>query len=431
MIHECTYRDSSTSKTMVVKSIDEKTQVKLSAIEACITSSIDHPHIVQSAYPPLVHHIKRKVPIERLPQPEPSKQRFQILKSAQQFIPRINTRNTQPRIIRTQQSEYAPPEYDIDYRRILIFQEKALGDLLHCPWIGNESSILIIAWQLLNALYALHKERIIHADVKPDNVLYYDMNRIQVKLADFTVASIISSNGNTGAPGSPSYMAPEILAGERWNEKIDIWALGCTLYYLYYGVQLIPIQSDKNELDGTSSRSIRMKRELKVISTILDSSRYHSRTQNVTGHVMPRNNPLSEESTINDLLILMLQVDYMKRPSAKKLLESVIFNNQPIIIQPYNTYVLDSSPLPDKYTECIQSMCNSNSELFYSSIRLASQVWELREIIPPLNLIRSCVSIAYRILYNGVIRSDYRSLPSDEDIIFNFTGFKILSIINK
>ncbi|NMG73283.1 bifunctional protein-serine/threonine kinase/phosphatase [Aromatoleum diolicum] len=88
---------------------------------------------------------------------------------------------------------------------------------------------------LLRAVGALHRLGIVHRDVKPDNV-HIDRQG-QLRLLDLGVAA---SDGAHGAetlreinnPGTPSYMAPELFAGQAANESSDLYACGVTLYEL-------------------------------------------------------------------------------------------------------------------------------------------------------------------------------------------------------
>ena len=77
------------------------------------------------------------------------------------------------------------------------------------------------------------KMNIIHRDVKPENILIH--NNV-IKLADFGFCRPLKKGTTTRTRvGSPIYMAPEILAGRRYNNKADIWSIGIMFYELLYG----------------------------------------------------------------------------------------------------------------------------------------------------------------------------------------------------
>jgi eukaryotic-like serine/threonine-protein kinase len=101
----------------------------------------------------------------------------------------------------------------------------------------NAGQVLDIAWQLLQALQALHREDIVHRDVKPSNV---QLSGARVVLTDFGLASR-SGLGPVTAPGqiagSPPFMAPETIEGGRFGPASDLFSLGATLYAAVEGRQ--------------------------------------------------------------------------------------------------------------------------------------------------------------------------------------------------
>ena len=90
-----------------------------------------------------------------------------------------------------------------------------------------------ISLMLCRAVYALHKERVIHRDIKPDNVIL--LKEGGLKLLDLGVARLpgLDDELESTAPGTPSYMSPELIRGGRGNEQSDLYALGVTLYRMF------------------------------------------------------------------------------------------------------------------------------------------------------------------------------------------------------
>lgn len=74
-----------------------------------------------------------------------------------------------------------------------------------------------------------------HRDLKPSNIMLHNG---QVKLGDFGFCKALNNPEDLSSTmvGSPIYMAPEILKGQEYTIKADIWSLGCVLFELLYGI---------------------------------------------------------------------------------------------------------------------------------------------------------------------------------------------------
>lgn len=92
-----------------------------------------------------------------------------------------------------------------------------------------------IAIQLARATATLHRAGIIHRDIKPDNVILGHGGRL--RLVDLGVARLPESEDFpvSHAPGTPSYMAPELLTGASGDAASDQFALAVTLYRMFSG----------------------------------------------------------------------------------------------------------------------------------------------------------------------------------------------------
>ncbi|XP_053662077.1 serine/threonine-protein kinase PRP4 homolog [Anopheles marshallii] len=101
--------------------------------------------------------------------------------------------------------------------------------------------------QLLLALKLLKKTGILHADIKPDNILVNE-NNLVLKLCDFGSASSITDNEITPYLVSRFYRAPEIILGLAYDYGIDMWSAGCSIYELYTGKILFSGQSNNQML---------------------------------------------------------------------------------------------------------------------------------------------------------------------------------------
>lgn len=97
----------------------------------------------------------------------------------------------------------------------------------------EEEEILRLFAQILLALHHVHKCKILHRDLKTQNILLNKKQKI-VKIGDFGISKILSTKISKAYSviGTPCYLSPELCEGKPYNQKSDIWALGCVLYEL-------------------------------------------------------------------------------------------------------------------------------------------------------------------------------------------------------
>ncbi|MFC9847398.1 serine/threonine-protein kinase [Streptomyces sp. NPDC060223] len=117
-----------------------------------------------------------------------------------------------------------------------LVQGRSLGDALQEGTLGVREAARV-GLEVLGALEAAHAAGILHRDVKPDNVLLGRHGR--VVLTDFGIAQIEGETSLTdtgGFVGSPEYIAPERVLGQRPGPASDLWSLGVVLYAATEGV---------------------------------------------------------------------------------------------------------------------------------------------------------------------------------------------------
>ena len=175
---------------------------------------------------------------------------------------------------------------------ILIVMEYVCGDLL--SFMRKRSKISeptakIIFKQIIKGLQYIHKKKIVHRDIKLDNVLIDLTNT--VKICDFGVSRILQPGDIMYEHcGTPAYIAPEIFRNEGYEGfSCDIWSSGVTLYYMLAGVQ--PFKGGKIE----EIKDIILKGEYEPI------------------------NDISQEA--NDLIERMLKLDPKERITIEEILK--------------------------------------------------------------------------------------------------------------
>ncbi|KAM8902852.1 serine/threonine-protein kinase Nek8 isoform 2-T3 [Spinachia spinachia] len=161
----------------------------------------------------------------------------------------------------------------LEDKALMIAMEYAPGGTLadyiqkRCNSLLDEDTILHFFVQILLALYHVHNKLILHRDLKTQNILL-DKHQMIVKVGDFGISKILVSkskaytvcliafalelitsatyvstyvedyhvlgqmNSSPQVVGTPCYISPELCEGKPYNQKSDIWALGCVLYEL-------------------------------------------------------------------------------------------------------------------------------------------------------------------------------------------------------
>jgi serine/threonine protein phosphatase PrpC len=101
-----------------------------------------------------------------------------------------------------------------------------------------EGDALRIVSQILDALDYLHRQGVVHRDLKPQNIMI--CNDGSVRIMDFGIAKAAASRritfgGFSPTMGTPDYMAPEQVKGQRGDKQTDIYSVGAILYEMVTG----------------------------------------------------------------------------------------------------------------------------------------------------------------------------------------------------
>jgi len=134
--------------------------------------------------------------------------------------------------------------YD-DYNNIYIIMEfceggellKRISEIHRSGQRFTEHFVANIMGQLLKALGYIHAKKVVHKDLKPENMLFVDSsNDAEMKVIDFGLAEMFHQDDSTShnSAGTALYMAPEVYQ-RNFNYKCDIWSAGVIMYFLLTG----------------------------------------------------------------------------------------------------------------------------------------------------------------------------------------------------
>jgi len=220
-------------------------------------------------------------------------------------------------------------------KSLYIVSELAKCDLSKYTRLDKQGNIPTIdtlrkwSFQLIQAVHCLHKQQIIHCDIKAANVLYFPDEDV-VKLTDFTLATRVFD----GAPirrhtiCTSTHRALEVLFNKEWSFPVDIWSLGCTLYELAFGEALFPYQGMPSSDDSINPKE-------RNINCILDWAQNNILEKQPTSYTMTAENFqsyrkskdfLSEKYiTFNRMLMRMLRLKPEERATTSDLLKDSFF----------------------------------------------------------------------------------------------------------
>jgi serine/threonine-protein kinase PRP4 len=109
------------------------------------------------------------------------------------------------------------------------------------------NDVRVIAFKILKALFHLKSNRIIHADLKPDNMLI-NQDRDDIKVADLGSAMLCDDIIETPILVSRYYRAPEIILGLKYDCALDMFSFGCCIYECATGETLLKSRDNNDHL---------------------------------------------------------------------------------------------------------------------------------------------------------------------------------------
>lgn len=212
---------------------------------------------------------------------------------------------------------------------IYILQDVAEYDLK--TWrrkvIPTFDQLKDIVYKVCLGIKYLHDQEMVHGDIKPSNILFY--NKDDIRITDFSLTTYVEWQSKVHLCTS-NYRPYELWLDRkdyRWSNRIDIWALGCTIIELYFNTSLFRSQGD-DEL----KKIVRCK----YINSIADWGLFTGDKNVIKKRNIPYKSPRYPEDlknlAIKDALIAIamkcLKLSPSERPSVNTILSDNYFRNK-------------------------------------------------------------------------------------------------------
>ena len=193
----------------------------------------------------------------------------------------------------------------MDKRCLCIVMDYADGGDMYSKIAKQKSNgkgfpeTMILDWfvQICLAIKHMHDRKILHRDLKTQNVFL--TSKGEVKIGDFGISRVLQHTYDCAqtAIGTPYYLSPEICQEKPYNQKSDIWSLGCILY------EMVTL---RHAFDASSMKGL----VVKILRGTYPSI------------------PSVYSQNLRDLIDEMLQKDAQRRPSIKKILEKEFLSSR-------------------------------------------------------------------------------------------------------
>jgi serine/threonine protein kinase len=283
---------------------------------------------------------------------------------------------------------------------ILPLADRSLFDLVHQPLTVTDTKLPIL-YKIATAIAFLHRSKILHLDIKSQNIVLQGIKENNPYLIDFGLSIIVDDVSigkyDPNVLVSLEYRAPEILAGERmYNAPVDIWAFGITMLEvlggqdIYHGARtdtefhttVVNLFSNPNTIPGIL-RGVRDKYQALCI----------------------------------DLLTRVLQIDPSRRLLAQEICDHPLFdefrhNVEGTIIIPRipHDYASDQRDILKLLIHWLQTLyANSQVELLFLAVDLFNRMgsfYKDREPIDRMHLAATCIWMAAKLTTSKLIALD-------------------------
>ncbi len=208
-------------------------------------------------------------------------------------------------------------------QKLYIIQELAISDL-RIYRLNNDISLdLCYQWihGIAQGLSCLHRHGIIHGDLKASNILVYPGNKI--KVSDFTMSTNKKWTNNY-RPCTTTHRPLEVWLDHKWNQSVDIWSFGCTIFELVYGKTLFVSQNRDASINALIDWYSYLPHQYQ-------STELHVSYREAFHYSFSLPDSFNISLPINSLILSMIVIDPSSRPSIEDILKNELFNGYPTV----------------------------------------------------------------------------------------------------
>lgn len=174
---------------------------------------------------------------------------------------------------------------------------RTLAQLLQTLGFLPLDQALPIFEQVCRAVGEAHRSRVMHRDLKPDNIFLLETEgngaseKYNVRVLDFGVAKLFTETGNSSASltvegkvcGSPAYMSPEQCKGQEVDYRSDLYSLGVLIFETLSGKRPFSAQ------DLMALMLMHVNKEVPALATVQSSVKFHTELENVVHKALSKN----------------------------------------------------------------------------------------------------------------------------------------------
>ncbi|XP_011917561.1 PREDICTED: homeodomain-interacting protein kinase 3 isoform X3 [Cercocebus atys] len=264
-----------------------------------------------------------------------------------------------------------------------------------------------ILQQVTTALKKLKSLGLIHADLKPENIMLVDPVRqpYRVKVIDFGSASHVSKTVCSTYLQSRYYRAPEIILGLPFCEAIDMWSLGCVIAELFLGWPLYPgaLEYDQTLEEHEAETGMKSKEARKYIFNSLDDIAHVNTVMDLEGSDL-----LAEKADRREFVSLlkkMLLIDADLRITPAETLNHPFVNMKHLLDFPHSNHVKSCFHIMDICKSHL-NLCDTNNHNKTSLLRpvASSSTATLTANFTKIGTLRSqaLTTSAHSVVHHGI-----------------------------